>query len=71
METGNAMARPAISIAATNSRFARLKMAPPTIVDTMFWVSAERTLFRKLEASWPVLPMVSARISDTRKMPTA
>jgi hypothetical protein len=39
--------------------------------ETMLLVSAERTLFKKLVASWPVLPMVSARISEIRKMPTA
>jgi hypothetical protein len=71
IDTGNATASPAISIAATSRRFARLKMAPPTRVETMLEASAAWMLFTKLEASWPLLPMVRARIREIRKMPIA
>jgi hypothetical protein len=37
----------------------------------MFEVSAAWTLFRKLEALFPVLPIVKASTRETRKMPTA
>ena len=71
MEMGKAMASPAMSMAATSSKLARLKTTPPSMAETMLEVSAKRTLFRKLLASWPVLPMVNARITEIRKMPTA
>jgi hypothetical protein len=71
MATGNAMAKPAISIAATSKRLAKLNIAPPTIAETIFEASAERTLFRKLLGSFDVLPIVSARIREIRNMPTA
>ena len=70
-DTGNAIASPAMSIAATRRRFARLNRAPPMSAFTMFEVSAACTLFRKLEASCPVLPIVSASSNETRKMPIA
>ncbi len=66
------MARPAISIAATSSRLARLNIAPPTMVETIFDTSAERTLLTKLfGSSGAVFPMVKARIREMRKIPTA
>jgi hypothetical protein len=38
---------------------------------TMFDVSAAWTLFRKLEESCPLLPMVKASTRDIKKIPTA
>ena len=60
-----------MSMAATSSRLARLKMAPPMRVETMFDLSADCMLFTKLEESWPLLPMVNARMSEIKKMPIA
>ncbi len=71
METGKAMAKPAISMPATSKRLARLNMAPPARVEIMFEPSAVLTLFRKLAGSSAVLPMVKARISEINKMPMA
>ena len=60
-----------MSIAATSRRLARLNSAPPMSALTMFEVSAAWTLFRKLEESFPVLPIVKARTSEIKKIPTA
>src|SRR5258707_712585 len=43
METGKAVANPAMSMPATKRRFARLKMAPPSSVETKLEGSAART----------------------------
>ena len=58
-------------MAATSNRFARLKIAPPTMAKMTSFVLAPWMLLTRLAASWPVLPMVWPRISEIRKIPTA
>jgi hypothetical protein len=60
IESGKAIASPAMSMPATSSRFAMLKMKPPIIAKTTLLVSAARTLFRKLVGPESVDPSVSA-----------
>src|SRR5712692_8804906 len=56
---------------ATRSRLATLKIAPPSSAEPVFAPSAERTLARKLWASWCQLPSVKAATSEMAKMPAA
>ena len=60
MATGKATASPAISMPATRSRFAALKMKPPIIADTMLPLSAAATLARNPSPVPPVEPRVRA-----------
>src|SRR5260370_7966829 len=69
METGKAVANPAMSMPATKRRFARLKMAPPRSVETMLEGSAARTLFRKLAEPLAALPMAKHTRIHTNKIP--
>ena len=57
---GNAIARPAISIPATSSRLAALKMIPATAARAMFDVSVARRFAMKLSPAPPELPSVKA-----------
>ena len=66
---GKAIAIPAISIAITNKRLAKLKMIPPTNADVRLLISACSRSCKKLLPPSPTDPRVNAKNKVINKIP--